>query len=192
MEKKITSRELLADVGASVEDKPEIPPCYRHLLITSVITFVSARKLQTALNNRGHAVSFRDVLGWQNATREWLGLPEVGRGKPSDDYRNVVKMWLQDHGNPTLDDIDAGWVPTDKRENNSVKSSQLSPKHRHMMEEFRMEMAGLNAAKDDEETRLLLAKYLKHENIMELLDEKNWSRHDVLPRCNEEQIVENV
>ncbi len=181
MNTTITSRELLAEVGVSIEEIPEIPLCYRPLLITSVITFVSAKKLQKALNNRGNEVSSRDVLDWQCATREWLGLPKAGRGKPTDAYRNKVKEWLQENGNPTLEGIDAGWVPAHRREDHPLQLQKSSPKCQEIMRQFRVELASLNAARDDAELRLLLSQYLNQDNIVELLDAKNWIRMDASP-----------
>jgi hypothetical protein len=156
----ITSQELLAEVGISIEDKPAIPTCYRHLLITSVITLVSAEKLKTVINNHGDQVSLREVFAWQKATRSWLGLPVAGRGKPTDEYRKKVKKWLQENGAPTLEDIDAGWVPVHRRANDTVKTPKLSANHQKIIEELRMQMKALNAAKDDDEVKQLLAKYL--------------------------------
>lgn len=160
MKSPITSRELLTDVGAPIEDEPEIPPRYQQLLITSVIMFVSAKKFQKALNSRGDNVSLRDITEWQRATRKWLGLPEVGRGKPSDEYRNEVKKWLQSHGNPTLDDIDSGWVPIGRQGKCPAIGANLSPRSQKIIEEFRMQMANLAQAKDDSEVNRLLTLYL--------------------------------
>jgi hypothetical protein len=179
MKASLTSRELLTASGVPTEDKPEIPHGYRHLLITSVITFVSAKKFQLALNNRGDEVSLRDVSEWQRATREWLGLPEANRGKPADAYRNKVKKWLQENGNPTLEEIDAGWVPAHRREKRTLQLTKFYPRCQEIMKRFRVEMASLNAARDDEEIRSLLSRYLNHENIVELLDGENWIRMDV-------------
>lgn len=192
MSKSITSRELLAEVGVSIEDKPEIPLCYRPLLITSVITFVSAKKFKKALNNRGDELSTRDVLEWQRATREWLGLPEAGRGKPSVAYRDKVKKWLNENGNPTLDEIDAGWVPAHRREDLAPQLPKSSTKSQGIMRRFRLELASLNAARNGEEIRSLLSCYLNQENIVELLDGKNWIRMDELPSCADSQIVEKA
>lgn len=177
----ITSRELLAEVGVSIEDKPEIPPCYRPLLITSVITFVSAKKFQKALNNRGDEVSLRDVLEWQRATRKWLGLPEAGRGKPSDEYLCEVKKWLQANGNPTLEEIDAGWVPAHRREDHALQLPKFSQRCKEIVRRFPVELATLKAARNDVEIRLLLSLYLNQENIEELLDWKNWIRIEASP-----------
>lgn len=192
MSKSITSRELLAEVGVSIEDKPEIPLCYRPLLITSVITFVSAKKFQKALNDRGNEVSSRDVLEWQCATREWLGLPKAGRGKPTDAYRNKIKKWLQENGNPTLEEIDAGWMPAHRREDHALQIPNFFSRSQEIVRRFRVELASLNAAKNDEEIRLLLSRYLNQENIMELLDGKNWIRFDPPPPCADDQIVGKV
>lgn len=192
MKPSITSRELLAEVGASTEEEPEFPPCYRHLLITSVITFVSAKKLQRALNNRGDDVSLRDVLEWQRAMREWLGLPEAGRGKPTDAYQNKVKKWLQENGNPTLDEIDAGWVPAHRREDHPLQLPKSSPRCQEIMRRFRVELASLNAARDDAELRSLLSQYLNQENIVELLDAKNWIRMDASPSRPDDEMIEKA
>lgn len=192
MKPSITSRELLAEVGVSIEDIPEIPLCYRPLLITSVITFVSAKKFQKALTSRGVELSSRDVLEWQYATREWLGLPKAGRGKPSDEYRNEVKKWLQDNGNPTLEEIDAGWVPAHRREDYALQLTKFFARCQEIVRRFRVELASLNAAKNDDEIRLLLSRYLNQENIMELLDGKNWIRFDAPPPSSDVHIVGKV
>jgi len=192
MTTSITSRELLAEVGVSVEEKTDIPLCYRPLLITSVITFVSAKKFQCALNKRGDEVSLRDVLEWQQATREWLGLPEVGRGKPSNEYRNEVDEWLQENGNPSLEEIDAGWIPIHKRENNAVPLPKLSPIHQGIMEEFRIQMEKLNATTDDEEVRFLMSRFLNRVNQTELVHEESADDPDGVPSPMGELVVEKV
>ena len=191
MNTTITSRELLAEVGVLIEEIPEIPLCYRPLLITSVITFVSAKKFQQALNNRGNEVSSRDVLEWQCATREWLGLPKAGRGKPTDAYRNKVKKWLRENGNPTLEEIDAGWVPAHRREVHALPLPIFLWVSGNR-EAISGELASLNAARDDEEIRLLLSHYLNQDNIVELLDAKNWIRMNASPSCPDDEMVEKV
>ena len=192
MKPSITSRELLAEVGASTEEEPEFPPCYRHLLITSVITFVSAKKLQNAMNNRGDDVSLRDVLEWQRAMREWLGLPEAGRGKPSDEYRNDVKMWLQQNGNPSLEEIDAGWIPAHRREIYARQLPKLSPKYQKIMDEHRVQVAKLKATTDDEEVRFLMSRFLNRGDQTEQVNEKSADESDELPTHKEELVVEKV
>jgi hypothetical protein len=159
MKTTITSRELLAMAGIATEEKASIPPEHRHLLITSVLKFVPALKLREVLGANG-VVSSRDVLAWQQATREWLGLPPAGRGKTSADYRQAIQAWLQTNGNPTLEEIDAGWLPAHRREEKSLPSPILSSRYQKMLEEFRRQVARLTAAKDDDEVRLLLAHYI--------------------------------
>jgi hypothetical protein len=173
MKVSITSRELLAELGASGEEKPEFPLCYRHLLITSVIMFVSAKKLQKALNNRGDDVTLRDVLEWQRAMREWLGLPEAGRGKPSDEYRNKVKKWLQENGSPSLEEIDAGWIPVQRRQKNPGQLPKLSTRHQQIMDEHRVQVAKLKATTDDEEVRFLMSRFLNRGDQTEQVNEKS-------------------
>lgn len=192
MKPSITSRELLAQVGASAEEEPEFPPCYRHLLITSVITFVSAKKLQKALNNRGDDVSLRDVSEWQRAMREWLGLPEAGRGKPSDEYRNEVRKWLRENGSPSPEEIDAGWIPAHRREKNSGQLPKLSPRYQQIMDEHRVQVAKLNATTDDEEVWFLMSRFLNLENQTEQVHEKSADDPDELTTQKEELVVEKI
>jgi hypothetical protein len=192
MKSSITSRELLTEVGASTEEEPEFPPCYRHLLITSVITFVSARKFQQALNKRGDDVSLRDVLEWQRAMREWLGLPEAGRGKPSDEYRNEVRTWLHENGNPTPEQIDAGWVPAHRRDNKAWQLPKLSPKYQQMMDEHRVQVAKLNATTDDDEVRFLMSRFLNRGNQTELVHKKSAGDPDGLLSRKEELVAQKV
>lgn len=179
MKSPLTSRDLLASADVPITEKPEIPAEYLPLLITSVINFVSARKFREALENAGDTLSLRDINAWQHATRAWLGLPEVGRGKPSADNRNAVKQWLHENGNPTLEEIDAGWIPAHRRENQTIRLPASSPRYQRIIEEFRAQKTSLNAAKNDEEVRLLLSQYLDRQDIMDLLDQKNWIRFDL-------------
>jgi hypothetical protein len=164
MNPTITSRELLAEVGAYMEEKPDIPLCYRPLLITSVITFVPARKLQKALNARGEVVSYKDVLEWQRATREWLGLPEVSRGKPSDECKDTVKKWLRENGNPTPEEIDAGWLPLHLRREKAVNTRNLSPRYKSMFENFRNQVDRLKSADPADTAWDLLKEILSSES----------------------------
>lgn len=159
-----TSRELLAEVGVSMEKKPDIPLCYRPLLITSVIMFVPARKLQKAFNDRGEVVSYKDVLEWQRATREWLGLPEASRGKPSDECKDAVKRWLQLNGNPTPEEIDAGWLPVHLRVEKAVNTRNLSPRYKSMFENFRNQVDRLKNADPAESAWDLLKEILSSES----------------------------
>lgn len=192
MKPSITSRELLAQVGASTEEEPEFPPCYRHLLITSVITFVSANKLRKALNDQGDDVSLRDVLEWQRAMREWLGLPEAGRGKPSDEYRDEVKKWLQENGSPSLEEIDAGWIPVHRREKNSKQLPKLSPRYQQIIDEHRVQVAKLNATTDNEEVWFLMSRFLNPGNQTEHVHEKTAHDPDELAKHKEELVVDNI
>ena len=192
MKPSITSRELLAQVGASAEEEPEFPPCYRHLLITSVITFVSAKKLRKALNDQGYDVSLRDVLEWQRAMREWLGLPEAGRGKPSDEYRNEVKKWLRENGSPSLEEIDAGWIPAHRREIYAGQLPKLSPKYQKIMDEHRVQVAKLKATTDDEEVRFLISRFLNRGNQTELVHKKSAGDPDGVPSPMEELVAQKV
>jgi hypothetical protein len=164
MNPTLTSRQLLAEVGASMEEKTDMPLCYRPLLITSVITFVPARKLQKALNDRGEVVSYKDVLEWQRATREWLGLPEVSRGKPSDECKDAVKRWLQLNGNPTPEEIDAGWLPVHLRVEKAVNTRNLSPRYKSMFENFRNQVDRIKNADPAESAWDLLKEILSSES----------------------------
>lgn len=192
MKSSITSRELLTEAGASTVEEPEFPPCYRPLLITSVITFVSARKFQQALNKRGDEVSLRDVLEWQRAMREWLGLPEAGRGKPSDEYRNKVRTWLHENGNPTPEQIDAGWAPAHRRDDKAGQLRKLSPRYQQIMDEHRVQVAKLNATTDNEEVWFLMSRFLNPGNQTEHVHEKTADDPDELAKHKEELVVENI
>lgn len=147
-----------------MEEKPDIPLCYRPLLITSVITFVPARKLQKALNDRGDLVSYKDVLEWQRATREWLGLPEVSRGKPSEECKDAVKKWLRENGKPTPEEIDAGWLPLHLRREKAVNIRNLSPRYQSMFESFRNQMDRLKSADPADSAWDLLKEFLSSES----------------------------
>ena len=164
MNPTLTSRQLLAEVGASMEEKTDMPLCYRPLLITSVITFVPARKLQKALNDRGEVVSYKDVLEWQRATREWLGLPEVSRGKPSEECKDAVKKWLRENGKPTPEEIDAGWLPLHLRREKAVNIRNLSPRYQSMFESFRNQMDRLKSADPADSAWDLLKEFLSSES----------------------------
>jgi len=160
MKTTIKSRDLLAEAGVSVERKPRIPLNIRPLLITSVVWFVSGKKLQQILKDHGNEVSLREVLDWQYATREWLGLPQAGRGKPSIEYQNKVKTWLEENGNPTPEAIDAGWVPPRMRHNPALESGRLPQSHHSRMEKLVAQINSLDAAEDDDKVRLLLSQYV--------------------------------
>jgi hypothetical protein len=161
MKPSITSRELIEGMGLSVEEKPEIPLEFRPLLITSIVMFVPAKQLKKALNDSGQMVTFREVLDWQKATRTWLGLPPIGRGKPSQACRKAMHEWLKDQGNPSLEDIDAGWVPAHRRGDEHEIARRWSIEMEKKLAEFRAELAALNAAKDDQEVKMLLVQFLK-------------------------------
>ena len=93
----------------------ETPPALRHLLITAALSCVSAPKLAEFLTNNDWAVCKRTVTTWLRGTREWLGLPPIGRGKPSRKYRQQLEAWNQRNGHPTPEEIDSGWIPQHRR-----------------------------------------------------------------------------
>lgn len=154
--KPCTSRELLRQAGLDKPKSPEMPLEIRPLVITSALNCVSAKVLLDALNV-GEEVTVSHVLEWQKSTREWLGLPQIGRGKPSAEYKKAVAKWLAANGNPTPEQIDQGWLPSHLH---SAKQRELSPQCRRMLEETREQIAHLKAAGSDEERRKLLKKLL--------------------------------
>ena len=111
----IRSRDLLLATGVSMIGPTEAPPALRHLLITAALSCVSAPKLAEFLTNNGWAVCKRTVTTWLRGTREWLGLPPIGRGKPSRKYCQQLEAWNQRNGHPTPEEIDSGWIPLHRR-----------------------------------------------------------------------------
>jgi hypothetical protein len=124
--------------------------------------------------------------------REWLGLPAIGRGKPSDEYQNEVKKWLQENGSPSLEEIDAGWIPAHRRENIAGQLPKLSPIHQKIMDEHRVQVAKLNATTDDEEVRFLMSRFLNRGNETGLVHEKSAGDPEGMPSPMEELVAENV
>ena len=156
----MTSAELLAATGATQKSAKKIPIEYRHLLITAVLECIPERKLRAVLVEKGCEVSFRDVGTWMENTREWLGLPSIGRGKPSAHYLSKIEKWREANGNPTLDQIDGGWVPQSRRKEEKERAvSELSPKFRTEFREFQEMIASFDGI-DDEEVQKLLRKHL--------------------------------
>ncbi len=167
-EEFLTSRKLLEVAGISghMESQQEyvFPVEYRHLLITSVLEFIPAHKLRKALRDNGANVSTREVLSWLKEIREWLGLPRAGSGKPSAQNRQRVERWRRDNGNPTLEEIDAGWVPADLADTEKKNPMEkLSPARRKYMKDLRQMIGDLSdETKSDEEFRELKEEY-EHE-----------------------------
>lgn len=158
--KLITSRELLAAAGISNEPGTKIPREHRHLLITSVLEPVAAHKLREILVNHGYEVSLRDISTWLQATREWLGLPSAGRGKPSMEYRKTVEKWRYANGNPTLEEIDAGWVPIRRSPRKGHPNPNLSLAVNKRIEDFLQMLTSFDEAENDEEVKQRLAGLL--------------------------------
>lgn len=124
MKNPLKSTDLLkkAGVNCSLNAPPE--EIY-HILITSVIKIIPCGIVANFLRENGHQVSNKQVMKWQQYTREWLGLPPVGRGKVSIQYRNKIEEWLEANGNPSLKQIDAGWTPERKcNRNKPVQHAQ--------------------------------------------------------------------
>lgn len=159
--KLITSRELLAAAGISSEPGDKIPREHRHLLITCVLESVPGHKLREILSNNGFEVSIRDISTWLHATREWLGLPPAGRGKPSAEYRKTIEKWRYANGNPTLEAIDAGWVPIRRSPRKGHPNPNLSLAVNKRIEEFLQMLTSLDEAENDEEVEQLLAELMK-------------------------------
>ncbi len=176
----MTSRELLHAAGVEPESKPEIPLEWQSLLITSAIKFIPAKKFMEALNQEGESPSLREVIDWQNATRKWLGLPKIGRGKPSKEYRDAVQKWLAIHGNPTLEEIDAGWLPKHLRREQPESPRPLSPRYESMLNAFRHELSALMYAKNDQEAKKLLAIFIGDEALSQLDFETSTHSGDTL------------
>lgn len=131
------------------------PLAHRHLLIASILEFVSSPAFAKYLHENGHEVSSKTASNWQQAMREWLGLPSAGRGKLSAEYRNTVKKWRQANGNPTLDEIDGGWVPAHRRRRD------LSPAVKEHIEEFRQILASLDEVGYNDGVEQRLAELMK-------------------------------
>ncbi len=156
----LTSAELLAATGVTQRSAKKIPIEHRHLLITAVLECVPERKLRAVLVDKGFDVSFRDVGTWMQNTREWLGLPRNGQGKPSAKYLSEIEKWREANGNPTLDQIDGGWVPHSRRKEEKERAvSELPPKFRAEFKEFQQMIASFDRV-DDEDVQKLLRKHL--------------------------------
>ena len=76
----IKSRDLLEAAGEGMDRDAGFPLAHRHLLITSVLEFVSSPALAKFLVGKGHEVASKTVSNWQQFMRKWLGLPAAGRG----------------------------------------------------------------------------------------------------------------
>jgi hypothetical protein len=150
--KPCTSQELLQQAGLDKPKNPEMPLEIRPLVITSVLNCVSAKTLWKALN-LGDEVTLKHVLEWQKLIREWLGIQPIGRGKPSAEYKEAVAKWLIVNGNPTTKQIDQGWLPAHVRSGRQRWLAAYS-------QEIREQVARLKAARNDEERRDLLRKFL--------------------------------
>ncbi len=149
----LKSRDLLESAGLAMNPGTGFPLAHRHLLITSVLEFVSSPAFAKYLHENGHEVSSKTASNWQQATREWLGLPLAGRGKPSAEYRKTVQEWRQSNGNPTLDEIDAGWVPLHRR------GRDMSIKEH--IEEFRQMLASFKEVGQHDEVEQRLSELMK-------------------------------
>jgi hypothetical protein len=157
---KITSAELLAAAGITQRSSDKIPLEHRHLLITAVLECIPERKLRDVLLDKGFEVSFRNVGTWMQNTREWLGLPRIGQGKPSASYLSEIEKWREANGNPTLDQIDGGWVPHSRRKEEKERAvSELPPKFRAEFKEFQQMIASFDGV-EDEDVRKLFRKHL--------------------------------
>ena len=151
----LKSRDLLESAGLAMNPGAGLPLAHRHLLITSVLEFVSSPAFAKYLHENGHEVSSKTASNWQQATREWLGLPLAGRGKPSAEYRNTVQEWRQANGNPTLEEIDDGWIPAHRRRRD------LSPAVKFHIEEIRQILACLDEVGYNDEVEQRLAELMK-------------------------------
>ena len=147
----LKSRDLLESAGVTTNPKIGVPLQHRHLLITSVLEFVSSSDMANFLRENGHDVSNKTVSNWQQSTREWLGLPSAGRGKPSVENRRMVVEWRQANGNPTPEEIDAGWIPAHRRRRD------LSAH----IEEFRQILASFDEVGQHDEVEQCLAELMK-------------------------------
>lgn len=160
----LSSREFLNACGVNTnsggERKGRFPIKHRHLLIASVLECISAQKLTKSLEGLGLKVTTRDVLEWQSETREWLGLPPARPGKPSAQYLREIQDWREANGNPSWEEIDSGWLPAHHRE--SPADKPLSTYYQRQLEEFRHQVAMVNAAQDDdEEVKRLLTQFME-------------------------------
>lgn len=151
----LKSRGLLESAGLAMNPGTGFPLAHRHLLIASILEFVSSPAFAKYLHKNGHEVSSKTASNWQQAMREWLGLPSAGRGKLSAEYRNTVKKWRQANGNPTLDEIDGGWVPAHRRRRD------LSPAVKEHIKEFRQILACLDEVGYNDEVEQRLAELMK-------------------------------
>ena len=159
--KLITSCQLLEEAGIATEQRTAIPVAYRHLFITSVLEFVPAHKLKDLLVANEVDVTLREVTSWLQASRVWLGLPSAGRGKPSAELREAIQLWREANGNPTIEEIDAGWVPDRTLERDQLHEGKVAPDYSRTFKEVRSQVACLYAAIDDDEAKRLLDFYLR-------------------------------
>lgn len=156
----MTSAELLAATGVTQRSAKQLPIEHRHLLITAVLECIPERKLRAVLVDKGCEVSVREVGTWMKNTRKWLGLPPIGQGKPSAHYLSKIEKWREANGNPTLDQIDGGWVPHFRRKEEKERAvSELHPKLRAEFLEFQEMIASFDGV-DDEDVHELLQKHL--------------------------------
>jgi len=166
----LTSAELLAAAGMTKRSADKIPLEHRHLLITAVLECIPGHKFRTVLINNGYEVSIRDVGTWIQNTREWLGLPSIGQGKPSAEYRSKIDKWREANGNPTLDQIDRGWIPPARRkEEKELAVSKLSPKRRAEFRELQEMIASFDGVDDVEVGKLLRKHLLKIKSKLTIL-----------------------
>jgi hypothetical protein len=158
----MTSAELLAATGVTERSSKQIPIEHRHLLITAVLECIPERKLRDVLVDKGCEVSIREVGTWMKNTREWLGLPRIGQGKPSASYLSKIEKWREANGNPTLDQIDAGWVPPFRRKEEKERAvSKLPSKLRAEFREFQEMIASFNGVREEDVQELLQKHLLK-------------------------------
>lgn len=117
---------ILNHVGRSLDGEP-YPQEYRRILISSVLSLVSAAELHQTLtkNDPGFSQCQNTVNNWLIGARVWLGFK-----KSRKEVRTALPEWYAINGKPTIDDIRAGWVPLHHRSESSkipMKTSDIMP-----------------------------------------------------------------